>query len=459
MRKYANLFPILIVAVMLGCGGPTATKTGQASLAATPGKLSATVHDSHFYLSHEQYNGVSLASDGNIYYALSTSSLDTGVQMFRFDPATGKSKHLGDLTEAVGEKGMKAIPQGKVHTLFWEAGGKLYFTTHLGYYKTSTGKEEAGTPPPGYKPYPGGHFLSYDMTTGKFENLGRAPGGQGIIDMALDAKRGRLYGLTWPRGDFLQLDLATRKLKNLGPVSHGGEAGTGKEFRTLCRTLVVDPDDGSVYFTTADGNILRYVYSRDAIEKVKGVDLVKDYFGCYDPTKPGTMGYNWRQAFWYAPEKAIYATHGNSGYLFRFKPSVPQVDVLERITSLPSKRSGMYDMFYYGYLGFTLGPDGRTIYYLTGGPITVNGKLVIARKGKKIIGAQGVEDLHLVTYDIPTGKYLDHGAIYYDGDKRPSWVNSIAVGRDGSVYFVGKVERGGKDYMELLSVSGSQIRK
>ena len=119
----------------------------------------------------------------------------------------------------------------------------------------------------------------------------------------------------------------------------------------------------------------------------------------------------------------------------------------------------MFDMFYYGYLGFTLGPDGRTIYYLTGGPITVNGKRVIARKNTKIIGAQGVEDLHLITYDIPTRKYMDHGAIYYDGNKRPGWVNSIAVGKDGTVYFIGRIDRHGKHYMELLSVGAAQILK
>jgi hypothetical protein len=30
----------------------------------------------------------------------------------------------------------------------------------------------------------------------------------------------------------------------------------------------------------------------------------------------------------------------------------------------------MFDEFSYGYLGFTLGPDEQTIYYLTGGPST-----------------------------------------------------------------------------------------
>ena len=51
----------------------------------------------------------------------------------------------------------------------------------------------------------------------------------------------------------------------------------------------------------------------------------------------------------------IYGVHGNSGYLFRFDPVREQVEVLDRITSEPSRRSGMFDEFSYGYLGFTLG--------------------------------------------------------------------------------------------------------
>ena len=116
------------------------------------------------------------------------------------------------------------------------------------------------------------------------------------------------------------------------------------------------------------------------------------------------MGYNWRQVVWHPTEKVIYGVHGNSGYLFRFDPRAPRVEVLERLTSLPSKRSGMFDQFSYGYLGFTLGPDGRTLYYLTGGPIYVDGKRVTGKDSTGKGEAKGLEDLHLVTYDIPTGQ-------------------------------------------------------
>ena len=110
------------------------------------------------------------------------------------------------------------------------------------------------------------------------------------------------------------------------------------------------------------------------------------------------MGYNWRQTVWYAPEKMIYGVHGNSGYLFRFDPRIPRVEVLDRLTSEPSQRSGMYDEFSYGYLGFTLGSDDRTLYYLTGGPVYEQGKRVTGKATTAKGEAKGLEDLHVITY-------------------------------------------------------------
>jgi hypothetical protein len=414
-------------------------------------KLVARTFNSGFELSHETYNGISAASDGRIYYVLCSESIDTGAQMYSYDPATDKIKHLGDLTEASGEKGAKTIVQGKSHVPFFESNGKLYFATHVGYYTVKGGRELMGVPPPGYKPYPGGHFLAYDLATGKFEDLAKGPEEQGILTMTMDPKRGRLYGITWPNGYFLRYDLASKNLKNLGAISEEGEAGTGPTYRTLCRSMVVNPDDGAVYFTTSEGDIHRYRYDRDAIEKVQEDNLRKDYFGTYDHTSPGHMGYNWRQAVWYAPEKAIYAVHGNSGYLFRFDPAASRVDVIERITAQPSRRSGMFDKFYYGYLGFGLGPDNRTLHYLTGGVIYKNGRPLIARSEGKV-GSRGEENLHLVTYDIPAGTYKDHGPIFFENGQRPAYVNSIAVGKDGSVYALSNITDGGHTRTDLIRI-------
>lgn len=415
-------------------------------------RLTARGFNSGFPEAHDTYNGLSCASDGRIYYVLSSESIDVAAQMFVFDPATDQIQHLGDLTEACGEKGLKAIPQGKSHVNFVEADGKLYFATHIGYYSIIDGMEKIGIPPAGYKPYPGGHLLAYDMKSGRFEDLALAPDREGILTMNMDTPRGRIFGLTWPSGQFFRFDLSSKDLKNFGKVCAEGEDGKGPTYRTVCRSIAVDLEDGSAYFTTSEGTILRYDPGRDQLVTVLGEDMRKDYFGIYDPTSPGHMGYNWRQTFWHPGDKMIYGVHGNSGYLFRFDPRQPRLEVLERLTSLPSKRSGMFDQFSYGYLGFGLGPDQRTIFYLTGGPIYIDGKR-LAGKGTTAMGeAKGLENLHLVTFDLTTGRYADHGAIFFQDGRRPLYVNSLAIGKDQSVYTLSRITEKGKTRTDLLQV-------
>ncbi len=415
-------------------------------------KLIAKTYNSGFALAHDTYNAISTASDGTIYYVLSAEPYNVAGQMYSFDPATKKISHLGDLTEACGEKGMKVVSQGKSHVRFIEANGKLYFATHVGYYSIIGGMEKMGIPPAGYRHYPGGHLLSYEIASGKFESLAVAPRGEGILAMNMDTSRGRIYFLTWPSGTFYRFDLAKRELKELGSFFKDGENGKGPGYRTICRAIGLDPRDGSAYFTTGDGAIHRYLYKRDAVETVAGDNLKKDYFGVYDFKSPGNMAYNWRQIVWNPADNKFYGVHGNSGYLFSFDPVAERVEVLQRITSEPSQRSGMFDEFSYGYLGFTLGPDGRTLYYLTGGPIYVEGKR-LAGKGSTAKGeAMGEEDLHLVTYDIPTAQYIDHGAIFYENGERPTYVNSIAVGKDGTVYTLARISEAGVERTDLISV-------
>jgi len=414
--------------------------------------LIARIHESGFPQSHDTFNGMGTASDGRVYYVLCSDLADIAARMYSYDPNTEKTELLGDLTEASGEKGMHAIAQGKSHVNFVEAGGKLWFATHLGYYSIIGGVEKPGIPPAGMKPYRGGHILAWDMTARKFEDHGLGPRSEGIITMNMDPKRMRVYGITWPTGIFFRYDVAKNEWKELDRFFELGENGKGATYRTICRSLGIDPEDGSAYFSTPDGRIHRYRYSEDAVESVGGDSLKKDYFGLYDFTSPGHMAYNWRQVFYHPGTRMFYGVHGNSGYLFRFDPRAERVEVLQRITSEPSQRSGMFDQFSYGYLGFALGPDQQTIYYLTGGPIYREGKRI---RGKESTGkgeAMGEEDLHLVTYHVPTGKYTDHGAVYYENGGHPSTVNSIAVGKDGTVYTLARVPQpDDKVHTELIS--------
>jgi hypothetical protein len=424
-RTIRSLLLGLFVVVTLGCQARAPERASQPAVA-TPGVLHARLYNSHFPIGDDNYNACFQASNGKVYYVIASASVDTGAQMFAFNPATQSIEHVGDLTAAVGEKGLHAIPQGKGHSIFVESDGKLYFATHVGYYQppTPSGLELMGIPPPGYKPYPGGHFVSYDLATHKFENLAKAPEGEGIISFAMDTQRQRLYGLTWPSGLFLRYDMRTHQLKNFGSVFLGGEKGVpGRTFRVICRSLVVDPDDGSVYYTTGDGDIVEYRYSADSLAKVKGVSLKRDVFGSMNPSEPGIMAYNWRQAFWYPPEKVIYAVHGRSGYLFRFDPRTRKIEVITRLVSDETLASGMFDRNKYGYLGFELGPD-HTICYLT---------------GARTDAASGADEIHFVTYNIPSKRRIDWGVLQLADGTRPYAAQAMAIGHNGMIYAIAKM--------------------
>jgi hypothetical protein len=418
------------------------------------GNLIAKTYNSGFLQAHDTYNALSAASDGKIYYILSSDKIEFAGKMYVYDPERDVTEFLADLNDVCGENGKMFIPQGKSHTRFYESRGKLYFSTHVGYYELIKGMDRLPVNlPANYKLYPGGHILSYDLKTKAFNDLAILPNGEGMVTMTMDCVRGQVYGITWPKGNFVHFDVNTNILKNLGQISANGEAGEpGADFRSLCRSLVVDPNNGSVYFSTSEGDIFSYHPNEARIVKLDDINLKLDYFGTYDPTRPGSMGYNWRKIFWYEPENIAYGVHGNSGYLFRFHPQNKHIELVRRITSEPSSSSGMFDQFSYGYLGFQLGPDKETIYYLTGGPIYENGKRIAGEEHIAKGAAKGLENLHLITYHIPSKYYKDHGPVFYDTGDRPLYVNSIAIGKGGEVYALARVTENGNTRTDLIKI-------
>ncbi len=407
---------------------------------------------SGFPYAHDTYNALSKASDGRIYYILSSERIDDGGKFYVYDPAKEESTFLADLTEICGEAGSDSIAQGKSHARFYEYQGKLYFSTHIGYYEMVDGMERLPEQAPdGFGLYPGGHFLSYDLRSGAFEDLATVPNGEGVVAMHMDTKRGQLFALTWPEGLFIHYDVEKREMHNLGPTSGRGEAGTvGQDFRVLCRSILVD-GKGDAYYSTAEGQVFRYDAQEKRLEALP-LDLRLDYFGTYDHTRPGSMAFNWRKIFWHEPEKVAYGVHGNSGYLFRFDPAKPEIELIRRISSEASQKCGMYDQFSYGYLGFQLGPDKETIYYLTGSPIFEDGKRLKGLSEISKGGAKGTELLHLITYHLPSGVYKDHGPVFYTDGGWPTYVNAITIGDDGTVYTMGRMLHEGREIADLIRI-------
>ena len=416
-------------------------------------KMIAKTYFSGFEGAIETYNAISEASDGRIYYVLCSTRHDVAAQLHVYDPKTDATEFLADLSEVVGEKQQNYISQGKSHTEFYEVDQKLYFATHVGFYEMIDGAQNMPVnPPKGYKLYPGGHFVYYDMKTKEVKSMAKDPNAEGILAMTMDVDRKQMYAITWPTGYLLHYDVEKDVLRNLGPVSGPGEAGKrGDDYRVLCRSLLVNPNNGLVYYSTSDGNIFEYDPSTGAVPRMlKEVNLRLDYFGKFDPRDAGSMGYNWRKIQWYGPENKAYGVHGNSGYLFTFDPENEKIEIVDRITSEPSKKSGMNDQFSYGYLGYKI--KGDMIYYLTGAPIYKDGKRVAGVDKINMGAPKGLEHLHLVTFHIPTRTYKDLGAVFYEDGSFPTYVNSIAVGDDNDVYTVARFNHEGKTIDDLIKV-------
>jgi len=396
-----------------------------------PLAFAARIFNSNFAQASLTYHALSIASDGCVYYALTSDTFDQGARMFRYDPLADKITVLAaDLTAVVGEK--NSVAQGKVHVNFHELNGKLYFATHLGFYNTlGNGRELQGAPPNGVAPYPGGHFLSCDLKSGAFQDLGKPVPGDGIIAIALDSARGLLYGLMWPHGELVRYDLATGQVYNFGKTSLDGEAGIGARYRNLCRSLAIDLPSGSLYLTTSDGSIV--CASGNSLSTLP-VSLRRDSLGVIDFTVAGEGGYNWRQTV-VPGDGWIYGVHGATGTGLRLNPASQTLEFLPRFISDSTRRCGVRDLKHKGYLGFKLAPSGKTIFYLTGSHIN------------DTEAAFDVENVNLLTIELdPAVACRDHGSVGFLTGGQPFNINSIAIAADGTVYAIsGLMDRGTTD--------------
>ena len=76
-------------------------------------------------------------------------------------------------------------------------------------------------------------------------------------------------------------------------------------------------------------------------------------------------------------------------------------------------------------------------------------RLAVVGADKK---AEGLGWMRAVVYDIPAGKYTDHGAIFFENGQRPLYVNSIAVDKEGAVYALSRITEGGHTRTDLFRV-------
>ena len=284
-----------------------------------------------------------VAHDGKVYAGLACHGCDG--HMVMFDPATDRVTDIGDLTRLAGEATLRVGPQSKIHAKFGEGtDGRIYFGTHAGLWfdYARVGMKEG---------YPGAHWMAYDPKTGKVEDFGIGPRYEGINTGAYDPKFNRIYGLTHPRGHFVYYDVGSGKYVDKGRMNN---------WESICRTLGID-DEGNVYGSFGAGQIYKYDPRTDEIVELplhipirpKGVSLGRDYY------KSET---HWRTVVWDSQDKKFYGVDESASLLFSFDPHAGPHGEVKRLGQLCVE--GMNDRrdIPYATLTLALGLD-RKLYY------------------------------------------------------------------------------------------------
>jgi hypothetical protein len=408
MKKTVSFFGVILALFLVTCFSISFAQSQTPGAVYKNGPVTGKMIDAGFIYGDSNYNATIQASDGNVYYVICSHNKKSGAHMFRYNPRDGEVKVIGDLTQVVGEDRTKVICQGKVHCDFYEVDGKLYFGTHAGSWDMT---------------YPGGHFMCYDLKTGKFQDFGIGVQNQGLVAMTMDTKRMRMYGVTWPGYTFCYYDVKTGKKKSwatsFAPVIMQGP-----------RSIGVDPNTGNAYWHNMDDTIASYNFEKDDIETLSKPKFDAPMF--HIPLDK-SVGCVWRSIKWSEPMQRFYGVMYYSDWLFSYEPKTADIEIIDRIAAAPNRKTGKIS---YSTLAFELSRDGKNLYYIA----------------PAISSKDSTEELHLVTYEIALRHYVDHGAVVLEDGRKPRYCQGMEVGTDGNLYFVAWIP-----FTDLKSEKGKKI--
>jgi len=381
-----------------------------------------------------QWEGILADSDGLVWFAFSSHSDDHHGQIFLYDPARDKVRHLADLGQVCGEKLADSAPQDKVHSQMFQDGQVIYCGTCEGHVVAG-------------KPYAGGYWLAIDRKTGVVANLGKSITKDGLLCVGYDPWHKLLYGLTNRTGELTVFDPATRKERILGvpwqDVIDRWKASQDpqkpKEIWPRSLTLMItrdgkvygakppactfwryDPDTGKIDNLPVDMPL-----PRDVAAARKALPQMAPLFGAAGPPGAGSPSADrqaqkdladWQRSaahltLWDEQDHCFYFIRSFDQMLMRFFP--PEGDQPACVE--PVHQMGLTQRRYDQRLAScTLVTIGRTVYYT---PYT---------------GWGGVT--HLQSYDLATRKFTDHGPIVVEGGRRVCEIHSLAAAKDGKLY-------------------------
>ncbi len=411
------------------------------------GKLEQTIptelFDPNYLEGDSNYHSLNAASDGMLYFTIGTHHTDSSARIFRFDPSEESITLLGDLGDILDDGVGKRVRHGKIHTPLIEHEGFLYFSTHTSNYEGSLPNMN---PEGGRAPYPGGHFMRYDLKNDVFEDLVQLKlSNEGIITMAVDKKSDTLFGLTWPTGLLVSYNIRQGLLQNWGAVQGRGEWGhLPDEWNFICRRLGID-DEGNVYGGTDTGRIWRFEAGKQRpVSYLENLSLnqlppIQDA-NFKAPNETHFFWKNWRTILWNPDTESFWGIQGGSTQLFEFDPSA---GTLRSVGSIRAKNVDRHTRRnpYRSQLGFMLGPKNTLIYLAHGPPIPLEGRFDVN------------SSVHLITYKIDKGEYRDHGMLVAKKGRRIFHTESIAIGADDHLYTVAWVESVDPKRMKEIQVA------
>lgn len=379
--------------------------------------LPANLHDIKSFWSDGAWQGLSLASDGNLYLGLCTHAPDINAAVLRFDLSDGSFgtfQYLGRLLRIrPGEN--QPMSHGKIHTPFFEHDGKLYFATHFGPVNAELHEK---------RPFGGGALIALDMETEGMEIIAKAPTGEGIITLAANFDRNAMYGVVIPSGKLLVFDIESGEVSDAGVVeTERRESPRQISYADPVRQLAVDPTTGRVFGSRRDGSIWYYDPADGDIHETE-LDLKSAIFG---PASEAALANSiWRMIIRDPESGVFYGTHRGTGSLFRFDPAAMTIEPLARVTTwddLDSPSAGNAPRL-------AMAMRDGVIYHLAHGPA-----VQIEDEGRRAVRYQ----VHLVTCDTRTGERVDHGALMA-GDRRVLHTDTLAMMPDGRLFTLAFVE-------------------
>ncbi len=372
-----------------------------------------------------QWQGITVASDGNCYFASSTHSSRHGAGFFRFDPVQRKLTVLAnDMTLVCGED-LRTGRQGKIHSPIVEHEGWLYFTTHLANYWAEAEKA-----------FPGAHVLGYELKTRKFRDFGVLKKGYSIYSFInVDPVRKCLYVISTPFAELdikndgchvFRVDIASGQKTDLG-LAKGGKHGSFWSF--------VDKQ-GDCWFTfwLDNGGDLYCARARTGkIEKFPGALPRAEYaFGGGVSSKQKDRGWTWVETL-PGREECLFTMgsyDGGDERLWAFDPSkdIPSGAAFRAIHEV-------------GPVFLSLALAGDRVYFVQReDPVSNRGWSGEDHRDDPIEVLNRQENFHLRSVMIdPEAKnpIRDYGRIVDRDGRTPRSIDSLAADEKGRVYMVG----------------------